>query len=505
MIYIVDFGSQTTHLIGCRITRMGVEVKIVSPAKLRKTVDSKKPSGIIFSGGPGTVNKKKYPSINLKILDLGIPILGICYGLQLTAKLLGGKVISGKVHEFGPARLEIVGDSLLFKGLPKGIKVWMSHGDKVEKIPEGFKIIGKTKDVKVGAISDEKKKIYGIQFHPEVSHTKYGEKILRNFIEICNLKTKSTKLNVSTIVEALQQQMPDGDAICGVSGGIDSTVAAILCAKAIGKRLKPVYIESGLMRLGTKELVRGIFRKYVGIEIKVVYAKGLFLEKLKGVTNPEEKRKIIGQLYVELFEKEAKKMKNANYLIQGTIYSDVIESKGTKHSDKIKSHHNVGGLPKEMKLRVIEPIRDFYKDEVRSLGIQLKLPSSVVFTQPFPGPGQAIRILGEVNTRRLKKQQQTDQIVIEEFKRHDWYEKVFQCFPVMTGVKSTSVKGDSRKYAEVVALRAYESKDVMTSNWSYLSQELLQSISSRIVNEVQGVSRVVYDITTKPPATMEWE
>jgi GMP synthase (glutamine-hydrolysing) len=505
MIYIVDFGSQTTHLISRRVSRMGVDVKIVSPTKLSKVIKTKKPSGIILSGGPNSVNDKKSPTINREILNLAVPVLGICYGLQLTAKLLGGQVISGKIQEFGPAQLKIVKKSLLLKGLPKKLKVWMSHGDKVEKPPRRFTVVGKTDDVKIAVLSNEKKKIYGIQFHPEVSHTKYGEKILRNFIEICDLKTKSTKLNMSTIVQSLQQQMPDGDAICGVSGGIDSTVAAILCAKAIGKRLIPVYIESGLMRLGTKELVRDIFKKYVGIDVKVVYAKGLFLQKLKGITDPEEKRKIIGKLYVELFEKEAKKLKNANYLIQGTIYSDVIESKGTKHSDKIKSHHNVGGLPKEMNLKVIEPVRDYYKDEVRALGVQLKLPSPIVFIQPFPGPGQAIRILGEINAKRLKKQQQADQIVIEEFEKFGWYEKVFQCFPIMTGVKSTAVKGDSRKYAEVVALRAYESKDVMTSSWPHLPQELLQSISSRIVNEVSDVSRVVYDITTKPPATMEWE
>lgn len=505
MIYIVDFGSQTTHLIGRRISRMGVEVKIVSPKELSKSIKSQKPSGIILSGGPSSVNKKNSPTINPKRLNLDIPILGICYGLQLTTKLLGGKVTSGKIQEFGPARLEIVKESDLFKGVPKKFMVWMSHGDKVEKTPKGFTVKAKTEDVKITAMSNEREKIYGIQFHPEVSHTKYGEKILNNFVKICNLETKSSKLDISLITQSLAEEMSEGKAICGVSGGIDSTVAAVLCAKAIGKRLVPVYIESGLMRLGTKELVKEIFKKHVGIDVKVIYAKGLFLEKLKGVTDPEKKRKIIGQLYVQLFEKEAKRVKDGKYLIQGTIYSDVIESKGTKHSDKIKSHHNVGGLPKNMKLKVVEPVRDFYKDEVRSLGLRLKLPSEIVFTQPFPGPGQAIRIIGEVNDRRLKKQQQVDQIVIREFKRFGWYEKVFQCFPVMTGIKSTAVKGDSRKYAEVVALRAYESKDVMSSNWPYLPQELLQSISSCIVNEVYGVSRVVYDITTKPPATMEWE
>jgi GMP synthase (glutamine-hydrolysing) len=299
--------------------------------------------------------------------------------------------------------------------------------------------------------------------------------------------------------------MPQGNAICGVSGGVDSTVAAVLAAKAIGKRLKPVYIESGLMRFGTKDLVREIFKNNLGIEVKIIRAKGRFLKKLKGVTDPEQKRKIIGNLYVKLFEEESKRVKDAKYLIQGTIYSDVIESKGSKHADKIKSHHNVGGLPSKMNLEVVEPLREFYKDEVRLLGQDLNLPEDIVFTQPFPGPGQAVRILGEITNDRLKKQQQADKIVVEEFIKHGWYDKVYQCFPVMTGVNSTAVKGDSRTYAEVVAIRAYESKDNMTSSWSYLPEELLQSLSSRIVNEVPKVSRVVYDITTKPPATMEWE
>ena len=484
---------------------MGVKTKIINPSEINTLLRSKKSSGIILSGGPNSVNDKSSPTVNPKIFNLNIPVLGICYGLQLTSRLLKGKVVSGETREFGPAELEIVKNTPLFLGIPPKTKVWMSHGDKVIGIPKGFQITAKTHDVKVAAMSNETKNIYGIQFHPEVSHTQYGEKILENFVEICNLKTKTAKVNIPAIVRLLENQMPSGIAICGASGGIDSTVAAMLCAKAIGKRLFPIYIESGLMRMGTKEMVTDIFKKYVGIDVKIVYAKGEFLKKLKGVTNPEKKRKIIGELYIRLFEREAKKLKDVKYLVQGTIYSDVIESKGTEHADKIKSHHNVGGLPKKMKLKIVEPIREFYKDEVRSLAKQLKLPSSVVLTQPFPGPGQAIRILGEVNATRLKKQQLADQIVVEEFKRFGWYKKVFQCFPVMTGVKSTAVKGDSRKYAEVVALRAYESKDIMTSTWPYLPRKLLQSISSRIVNEIPGVSRVVYDITTKPPATMEWE
>jgi GMP synthase (glutamine-hydrolysing) len=505
MIYIIDFGSQTTHLISRRILSMGIETRIIEPSEASNIFKSKKVKGVILSGGPCSVNDNQAPTVDPKIFDLEIPILGICYGLQLTAKLLGGRVKSGEIQEFGPAKLHITKESKLFKDIPTHSEVWMSHGDKVSAIPKGFKICSNTKDVEVVAIANEKKQIYGIQFHPEVSHTKYGREILENFVSICGLEVGDYQKSISEIVDSLKKEMPQGNAICGVSGGIDSTVAAILCAKAIGKRLIPVYIESGLMRFGTKELVRDIFKKYVGIDVKVVRAKCLFLKKLKGVTDPENKRKIIGELYVRLFEKEAKKVENAKYLIQGTIYSDVIESKGTNNADKIKSHHNVGGLPKKMGLEVVEPVREYYKDEVRGLGDELGLPPSVVFTQPFPGPGQAIRIMGEITNKRLEKQQKADQIVTEEFQRYGWYQRVFQCFPVMSGIKSTAVKGDRRVYAEVVALRAYESTDVMTSSWPYLPKELLQSISSRIVNEIPEVSRVVYDITTKPPATMEWE
>jgi GMP synthase (glutamine-hydrolysing) len=505
MIYIIDFGSQTTHLIGRRILSLGVKVHIISPSQIDTVLKSKNISGIILSGGPSSIYDKYSPRISEDIFKLKVPILGICYGLHLITGLLGGKVTPGKKKEFGPAKLNITSTSKLLKDVKDDSQVWMSHGDKVSKLPEGFKIKAKTKDVKVAAISNERKKIYGVQFHPEVSHTQYGEQILKNFVKICGLEIEEVDLEIEKIVKKLEKDMPKGKAICGVSGGIDSTVAAILCAKAIKERLIPVYIESGLMRVGTKELVKDIFKKYVGIDVRVVRAKGLFLKKLKGVTDPEKKRKIIGGLYVKLFEKEAKNYQDAKYLVQGTIYSDVIESKGSENADKIKSHHNVGGLPKNMRLKVVEPIRELYKDEVRSVAENLDLPSSIVFTQPFPGPGQAVRIIGEVNRKRLKKQQEADQIVIEEFRRFGWYDKVFQCFPVMTGVNSTAVKGDGRKYAEVVALRAYESVDIMSSTWPYLPKELLQSISSRIVNEVDDVSRVVYDITTKPPATMEWE
>ncbi|MFH1971450.1 MAG: glutamine-hydrolyzing GMP synthase, partial [Patescibacteria group bacterium] len=316
MIYIVDFGSQTTHLISRRISGMGIRVKIVDPKRLNIITKSEKPAGIILSGSPEFVNDKEAPTIDRRIFNSGIPILGICYGLQLTSHLLGGKVISGKIQEFGPAELEIVKKTPLFFKVPQKFEVWMSHGDKVVKIPTGFQVIAKTHDIDVASMSNETKKIYGIQFHPEVSHTKYGQRILENFVKLCNLKVKTNKVKTSTIVQLLKNQMPDGNAICGVSGGIDSTVAAILCAKAIGKRLFPVYIESGLMRIGTKEAVKNLFKKHVGIEVKIVNAKKEFLNKLKGVVDPEKKRKIIGKLYIQLFEKEAKKLKNVKYLVQ---------------------------------------------------------------------------------------------------------------------------------------------------------------------------------------------
>jgi GMP synthase (glutamine-hydrolysing) len=505
MIYIIDFGSQTTHLIGRRISSMGIPVKIIPLSKCKKVLTKEKPSGIILSGGPRSVYDSSSIDVEKDIFKLDVPILGICYGLHQIAKHLGGKVSAGEKKEFGPATLEILKSSKIVKGIGKNPKVWMSHGDEVSTLPKGFEVIARTRDVSIAAIANESRRIYGVQFHPEVSHTECGESILKNFLNICGLEAKGNQLEISSLVEKLRREMPKGRAICAVSGGVDSTVAAVLCAEAIGECLVPVYIESGLMRVGTRELVEDIFKNYVGLKVHVIRAKGRFLKALKGITNPEKKRKIIGKLYVDLFEEEAKKLEDVKYLIQGTIYSDVIESKGSKNAVVIKSHHNVGGLPKEIDFHVVEPFREMYKDEVRLVGTKLNLPEEIVFAQPFPGPGQAIRIIGEVTDKRLKKQQKVDKIVVEEFKRFGLYERVFQCFPIMTGIKSTAVQGDRRKYAEVVAIRAYESLDVMTSNWAYLPRELLQALSSRIVNEVEDVSRVVYDITTKPPATMEWE
>lgn len=382
----------------------------------------------------------------------------------------------------------------------------MSHGDTVIKPPAGFEMIASTADIKGGAMHDEKRSIYCVQFHPKVEHTRYGKLLLQNFIsEICGLKISKHTIDLSALIKQIKHEIGNSNALCAVSGGVDSTVAAAIVAKAVGKQLIPVYIESGLMRLGTREEVEQMFKEQFNIKPVTVYAKPQFLKTLKGRTDPEDKRRAIGGLYIDLFRRETKNHKGLDVLVQGTIYSDVIESKGTKNASHIKSHHNVGGLPKELGFTLVEPLRNFYKDEVRSIGLKLGLPRSVVQKQVFPGPGQAIRIVGEVTPERLERQQHTDQIVLEEMEKAGWLKKVYMCFPIMTNTVSTSVKGDGRFFGEVVALRVIESKDVMTTNWSRLPYILLQKISSRIVNEVPNVSRVVYDITTKPPATMEWE
>jgi len=511
MIYLVDFGSQITHLISRRVMSQGASVKIILPKDAVSLSKKQKPSGIILSGGPASVYEKNAPTIDPSIFNLGIPVLGICYGLQLTVKLLGGKVISGK-KEYGPAILELGIKNLelrITKDLPQRFTVWMSHGDEVVSLPNGFEILGSTEHVRVGFVVDKKRKIYGVQFHPEADHTEFGDEVLKNFIDICEAKKiEKTEINIKEIEEKIKKIAGDQYVLGAVSGGVDSTVSAVLTAKAIGNKFVPIYVDNGLMREGTKDHVKKIFA-HIGIKVDIINAQEETLRKLKGVIDPEKKRKIIGNLYIELFEREMTKLiksgKRVGFLMQGTIYSDVIESKGTKNSAKIKSHHNVGGLPKNMKLQLIEPVRTFYKDEVREIGRRLGLPDDFIHQQPFPGPGYAVRIRGEVAQERLENEKIADKIVIEELKNAGMLNKVFQSFPVMSGAESTAVKGDGRNFGEVVALRIIESKDIMTSTWARLPYDLLQKISSRIVNEVPGISRVVYDITTKPPATIEWE
>jgi GMP synthase (glutamine-hydrolysing) len=507
MIVILDFGSQTTHLIQRRFLNLGVETIIHDPQDFNPKEFSRL-KGVVLSGGPSSVYSKNSPNFSFDLSEINVPILGICYGWQLIAKKLDGEVLPGK-REYGPAVLKISEPGLLFKGIDENsFEVWMSHGDLVKKIPSGFEYLASTNDVKAVAVANEDKQIYGVQFHPEVEHTQFGEKILQNFIEnICQLKTKEKKIDVNGVINDIKAQLEGstGKIISAVSGGVDSTVASAIVAKAVGDRLVPIYCNNGLMRFDTVKHVKAVFADHLGLEPLIIDCEDEFLEKLEGVTSPEKKRKTIGKLYIDIFEREAKKLKKIKYLVQGTIYSDVIESQGSKNASKIKSHHNVGGLPERMSLKLIEPLRNFYKDEVRELGRQLGLPDEVVNTQPFPGPGHAIRIIGEVNKKRLQKQQQADQIVVEVLKETGWFEKVFQSFPIMTGVQTTAVQGDGRAYSELVGLRIYDSSDVMTAGWTRLPYEVLQKISSRIVNEVPDVSRVAYDITTKPPATMEWE
>ncbi len=507
MILIIDFGSQTAHLIGRRIRDFGIEVKLVEPEVAFEAIEQHKPRGIILSGGPVSVYAPGSVTVDPRIFTFKIPILGICYGMQLTGYLLKGEVNLGKVREYGPALLHVEGSSPLFSDLSgKPFQVWMNHGDKVTKTPLGFEVIGSTTDVAIAAMQNIKKQIFCIMFHPEVEHTEYGSLLLRNFVHsICGLPIKKRMLTVSKIVAQLKSEIGDARCLCAVSGGVDSSVAAALVAKAVGKQLVPVYIESGLMRPGTREQVIELFRKQFRIEPVIINAEKEFLKILKNVTDPETKRKKIGALYIELFQQEAKKQKGLEVLVQGTIFSDVIESKGSKHADKIKSHHNVGGLPERLGFRLVEPLRHFYKDEVRKIGKLLNLPRHIIHKQVFPGPGFAIRIVGEVTQERLSRIKQADNIVLAEMEKSGWLKKVYMSFAIMTNTVSTAVKGDGRFYGEVVALRIIQSTDVMTTTWARLPYAVLQKISSRIVNEVMGVSRVVYDITTKPPATMEWE
>ncbi|MCL4354859.1 glutamine-hydrolyzing GMP synthase, partial [Patescibacteria group bacterium] len=447
MIFVVDFGSQVAHLISRRVREQKVSVQIVSPEESIVLSKKQKPSGIILSGGPSSVYQKNAPLIDPGIFSLGVPVLGICYGLQATAKALNGKVVPGR-KEYGPAKLQMKSSNWpILEGLPKSFIVWMSHGDEVVELPKGFEAIGSTDDVKNAFVGDIKNRIFAVQFHPEVEHTEYGDQIINNFIKICEPKKQDHAVDLKQIEEEIKNKVGNKFVIGAVSGGVDSTVAAVITAKAIKNQFIPIYVDNGLMRDGTCEHVAKIF-KHIGIKADIVNAKEETIKKLKGVEDSERKRKIIGKLYIDVFEREMKKLiksgKDVAFLMQGTIYSDVIESKGTVHASKIKSHHNVGGLPKKMKLGLIEPLRTFYKDEVRKIGKDLGLPDEFVHKQPFPGPGYGVRIRGEVTAKRLDQERMADNIVMEELGKADVLKNVFQSFAVMTGAKSTAVKGDGR-------------------------------------------------------------
>jgi len=509
-ILVLDFGSQTTQLIARRVRENNVYSEIKPCLISLEEVKAFNPKGIILSGGPASVYDEGAPLLPKEVFELGVPILGICYGAQLMAHLLGGEVERSEKREFGPAELFILRESPIFKGLSKEkpYRVWMSHSDRIIKLPPGFIALARTEHSPFAVIAHESKPFFGVQFHPEVVHTEIGGEIIRNFLfEVCGSQPNWTMPSFieTTVAEIKNLVGKDERVICALSGGIDSTVTAILVHKAVGDRLIPVFVNNGLLRKGEVEEVRSLMES-LGIKLEYVDASRLFLERLKGVTDPERKRKIIGETFIEVFENKAKEFENVRYLAQGTLYPDVIESVSFRGpSAVIKSHHNVGGLPEKMKLKLIEPLRELFKDEVRKIAELLGLPKHIVWRQPFPGPGLAIRILGEVTEDRLQILREADSIVQEEMLASGWYYKVWQSFAVLLPVKTVGVMGDYRTYEYVVALRVVESQDAMTADWVRLPYDLLARLSNRIINEVKGVNRVVYDISSKPPATIEWE
>jgi GMP synthase (glutamine-hydrolysing) len=514
-IVILDFGSQYTQLIARRIREFNVfSVVLPCTASLEK-IAALKPKGVILSGGPCSVYDADAPAADPAVLAMGLPVLGICYGLQFISHHLGGKVVSAAAREYGHAEVTVVTETPLFAGLPQSMSVWMSHGDHAETLPEGFRLTAETSNA-VAGIEDAARRIWAVQFHPEVAHTRQGMELLKNFvIGICGAEADWTPEHfIQSTVERVRAQVGEGHAICGLSGGVDSSVAAVLVAKAIGDRLTCIFVNNGVLRKDEFAKVQKTMREQLGLNVVAVDASERFLAKLAGVTDPEKKRKVIGNEFIAVFDDEAKKIFEAEksageevaWLVQGTLYPDVIESSsvhGPSHT--IKSHHNVGGLPADMKLKLIEPLRDLFKDEVRRIGRDLGMPEEIIERQPFPGPGLAVRILGEVTAERVAMLQEADQIVVDEIKRAGLYRKVWQSFAVLLPVKSVGVMGDQRTYANTCAVRAVESEDGMTADWAPLPYEVLRTISSRIVSEVRGINRVVYDITSKPPGTIEWE
>lgn len=505
-ILVLDFGSQYTQLIARRIREQNVFCEIY-PYDHPISLYPHNLKGIILSGGPASVLDHNSPTCSKQVFELGLPILGICYGLQLTAHYLGGKVIRSKNREYGPATFKPTAESTLFKSAPKSSQVWMSHGDTVVQLPPGFKRIGRTESIEFAAIENTNKKIYGVQFHPEVVHTKAGKMILRNFLfKICGCKKEWTTQNfITSSVASIRNSVGNGKVICALSGGVDSSVCAALVGKAIGPNLCCVFVDNGLLRKGEPQEVKEVFRNF-NLNFVALDARPEFLNALTGVTDPEEKRKIIGRVFIEVFQREAQKIGKVEYLAQGTLYPDLIESRSYKGpSATIKSHHNVGGLPEGMSLKLIEPLKELFKDEVRRLGEELGLSKELIGRHPFPGPGLAVRVLGEVTQERLDLLREADEIFIRHLKESGWYHKVWQAFCVLLPVQSVGVMGDERTYENVLALRAVTSLDGMTADWARLPQDFLAQVSNEIINKVRGINRVVYDISSKPPATIEWE
>ncbi|OAI19718.1 GMP synthetase [Methylomonas koyamae] len=516
-ILILDFGSQYTQLIARRIREIGVYCEIYSCDSSDAEVKNFGAKGIILSGGPETVTSSDTPRAPQAVFDLGVPVLGICYGMQTMAEQLGGKVESSDHREFGYAQIRARGHSKLLKEIEDHVSaegyglldVWMSHGDRVVELPAGFKLIASSDGAPIAGIADEERNFYALQFHPEVTHTKQGGRILSRFVlDICGC---AALWNASNIIEdsinAVREKVGSDQVILGLSGGVDSSVVAALLHRAIGEQLTCVFVDTGLLRLHEGDQVMAMFAQHMGIKVIRVDAEARYMAALSGVNDPEQKRKIIGGLFVEIFDEEAGKLTDAKWLAQGTIYPDVIESAGAKSGKAhlIKSHHNVGGLPENMTLKLVEPLRELFKDEVRKLGLELGLPADMIYRHPFPGPGLGVRILGEVKKSYADLLRKADAIFIEELYRHDLYNQVSQAFAVFLPVKSVGVMGDGRKYDYVVALRAVETIDFMTARWAHLPYDFLDLVSRRIINEVPGISRVTYDISGKPPATIEWE
>ena len=516
-ILILDFGSQYTQLIARRVRELHVYCELHPCDVSDEFIREFKPSGVILSGGPASVWEESTPRAPSLVFELGVPVLGICYGMQTMADQLGGKVESGKVREFGYAEVRARGHTALLKDIqdranPEGhglLDVWMSHGDKVIEMPPGFKVMASNPTCPIAGMADEARRFYAVQFHPEVTHTLQGKALIERFVlDICGLTGDWTMPNyVEEAVARIRKEVGNEEVILGLSGGVDSSVAAALIHKAIGKQLTCVFVDNGLLRLNEADQVMETFGRNLGVKVIHVKARDQFMGHLAGVTDPEQKRKIIGREFVEVFQAESAKLPNAKWLAQGTIYPDVIESAGakTKKAHTIKSHHNVGGLPDTLHLKLLEPLRELFKDEVRELGLALGLPHDMVFRHPFPGPGLGVRILGEVKAQYADLLREADAIFIEELRASGWYDKTAQAFAVFLPVKSVGVMGDGRTYEYVVALRAVQTTDFMTAHWAELPYSLLGKVSSRIINEVRGINRVVYDISGKPPATIEWE